>query len=200
MDAVDAMSGNRAPHRRLRTAVAVLGAVALAAGIAALLLPHATLVAVVWVFGIYLVVAGGTLLVRAVPGGAPVWRRVALVVVGALVVVAGVFAIVHPPVGARWLAFAIGFAWLLEGITLLYAPDTGHRALTVVAAALSFVSGLVLITLPALGAVFVVAVVGGVLIVSGIVQLVIATTWGKTPGTRNTENTRNTGNTGSTGT
>ncbi|AOX64566.1 hypothetical protein BJK06_00945 [Curtobacterium sp. BH-2-1-1] len=184
----------------MRTAVAVLGAVALAAGIAALLLPHATLVAVVWVFGIYFVVAGGTLLVRAVPGGAPVWRRVALVVVGALVVVAGVLAIVHPPVGARWLAFAIGFAWLLEGITLLYAPDTGHRALTVVAAALSFVSGLVLITLPALGAVFVVAVVGGVLIVSGVVQLVIATTWGKTPGTRITENARNTGNTGSTGT
>jgi uncharacterized membrane protein HdeD (DUF308 family) len=166
MDAVD---------RRLRTAFAVLGVVALLAGLAALVFPHATLLAVVWIFGIYLVVAGGTLLVRAFSAGpTSSWRRIGLVVVGVLIVIGGVFALFHPPVGLRWLSLTIGFTWLLEGITLLYAPTTGNRALAVVGAVLSFLSGLLLINLPYLGAVFAVAAVSSVLIVSGIVQLVIA--------------------------
>lgn len=165
--------------RRLRTAFAILGTIALLAGIAALVLPHATLVAVVWVFGIYLVAAGGTLLVRAFSGDTTTWRRVGLVVVGVLVVVGGVFAILHPPVGLRWLSFAIGFTWLLEGVTLLYAPSVGPRALTVTGAVLSFLSGLLLINLPYLGAVFAVAAVSSVLIAVGVVQLVIAVTWSR---------------------
>ncbi|WFR68760.1 DUF308 domain-containing protein [Curtobacterium flaccumfaciens] len=155
-----------------------MGSVALLAGLAALVLPHATLVAVVWVFGIYLLVAGGALLVRAFSSGpTATWRRIGLVVLGVLVVAGGVFAILHPPVGLRWLTLAIGFAWLLEGITLLYAPSTGNRALTVLGSVLSFLSGLLIINLPYLGAVFAVAAVSSVLVVSGIVQLVIAITW-----------------------
>jgi len=181
MDVEHATAGSAPVDRRLRTAIAVLGVVALLAGIAALLLPHATIVAVVWVFGIYLVVAGATLLVRAVargPSGTPsTWRRVGSVVLGVLVLVGGVFAILHPPVGIRWLTLATGFAWVLEGITLLYAPTAGNRALVVTGAVLSFLSGLILITLPALGAVFAVVAVSSTLIVSGIVQLVIAITW-----------------------
>lgn len=181
MDVEHATEGSTTVDRRLRTAVAVLGAVALLAGLAALVLPHATLTAVVWVFGIYLVVAGGTLLVRAFTGPtASAWRRIGFVLLGLLVLAGGVFAIVHPPVGLRWLTLAIGFAWLLEGITLLYAPTTGNRALAVVGAVLSFLSGLLLINLPYLGAVFAVAAVSSVLIVSGIVQLVVAITWTRT--------------------
>ncbi|MGN8048494.1 HdeD family acid-resistance protein [Curtobacterium sp. 22159] len=168
--------------RRLRTAFGVLGVVALLAGVAALVLPHATLVAVVWVFGIYLVVAGATLLVRAFTGGTGAWRRIGLVVLGVLVLAGGVFAILHPPVGVRWLGLTIGFAWLLEGITLLYAPTTDHRVLAVTGAVLSMLSGLLLINLPYLGAVFAVAAVSSVLIVSGIVQLVIAVRWPRVDG------------------
>lgn len=181
MDVEHATERSTAVDHRLRTAVAVLGVVALLAGVAALVLPHATLTAVVWVFGIYLVVAGGTLLVRAFTGGrASAWRRIGFVLLGLLVLAGGVFAIVHPPVGLRWLTLAIGFTWLLEGVTLLYAPTTGNRALAVLGAVLSFLSGLLLINLPYLGAVFAVAAVSSVLIVSGIVQLVVAITWTRT--------------------
>jgi uncharacterized membrane protein HdeD (DUF308 family) len=168
---------------RLRTAFAVLGSVALLAGLAALVLPHATVIAVVWLFGIYLVVAGGALFVRAVTADTSTWLRIGLGVVGVLIVCGGVFAIAHPPVGIRWVALATGFAWILEGIALLYAPAAGSRALTVVGAALSILSGLLIINVPYLGAVFAVVAVASVLIVSGVVQLVVAVTWTRS-GTR----------------
>jgi len=153
MDAVDAV--DPAVDRRLRTAFGVVGVVAVLAGVAALVLPHATIVAVVWVFGIHLVVSGGAMVVRAVSGGGrSAWRRGALVVLGLLVVAGGVIAIVHPPVGLRVLVLVAGAAWVLEGIALLYAPGGGHRGLTMTAAVLSVLCGVLLINVPALGTVF----------------------------------------------
>ncbi|ROS75090.1 uncharacterized membrane protein HdeD (DUF308 family) [Curtobacterium sp. PhB130] len=167
-----------AAERRLRIALAVVGVVAVLAGVTALVLPHATVVAVVWVFGIHLVVSGGAMLVRAVAvGGSSGWRRIALVVVGLLVVAGGVIAILHPPVGIRVLVLVTGFAWALEGIALLYAPGGGHRGLTITAAVLSVLGGVLLINVPALGTVFAVAAVSCVLVVFGVVQLVVVATW-----------------------
>ena len=84
----------------------------------------------------------------------------------------GVVAILLPPIGARWVALLIGFAWLLEGISLLYAPAVGHRVLTIILAVLSVLTGVLVINLPNLGAVLTVAAVSSVLIVFGVVQIV----------------------------
>lgn len=175
---------------QVRVAFGVLGGVALLAGIAALVLPHATLFAVVWVFGIYLAVAGISLLVRAgADRGRSGWIRSGTAVVGIVVIACGVFAILQPSVGVRWVAYAIGFAWILEGIALLYAPVEGNRVLVVLGAVLSVLSGVVVINVPALGAVVAVVTVGIVLIVSGLVQLGIAITWGRAHRTIDTERT-----------
>ncbi|ROP65420.1 HdeD family acid-resistance protein [Curtobacterium sp. PhB115] len=160
--------------RRLRTPLLIVGVVAVLAGVAALVLPHATLFAVAWVFGVYLLVSGMSMVGRAFVRGTGTGRRIGLIVLGILVVIGGFVAIVHPPIGVRWVALLIGFAWLVEGIALLYAPTPAHRALTIGAAVLSILSGILVINLPALGAALAVAAVAGVLIVFGIVQIVIA--------------------------
>jgi uncharacterized membrane protein HdeD (DUF308 family) len=169
----------------LRLAFGIVGVVGVLAGLAAIVLPHATLFAVSWVFGIYLVVSGAALVVRGLrlrPG--VWWRQVGLVVLGALVVAGGVVAIVFPPIGARWVALLLGFAWILEGIALVYAPWVGRRPLTVVLAVLSVLSGILVMNLPGLGALVTVAAVGSVLIVFGVVQLVVAFSWPSPEGER----------------
>lgn len=170
---------------RIRVAFGIVGAVGVLAGLAAIVLPHATLFAVSWVFGIYLVVSGAALVVRGLQVHPRVWwRQLGLVVLGALVVAGGVVAIVFPPIGARWVALLLGFAWILEGIALIYAPWVGRRALTVVLAVLSVLSGILVMNLPGLGALVTVAAVGSVLIVFGVVQLVVAFSWPHPDGER----------------
>ncbi|WIB34365.1 DUF308 domain-containing protein [Curtobacterium sp. MCSS17_005] len=163
---------------RLRAALGIVGGVAIVAGLAALVLPHATLFAVAWVFGTYLFVSGAVMIVRAFSSSPRAWwRRIGLIVLGLLVIAGGVVAILLPPIGVRWVALLIGFSWILEGISLLYAPAQGHRALTVILAVLSVLSGILVINLPYLGAVLTVAAVGSVLIIFGVVQLISAFAW-----------------------
>lgn len=174
--------GSRPPGGdRIRLAFGIVGAVGVFAGLAAIVLPHATLFAVSWVFGVYLVVSGAASIVRGLQVHPRVWwRQVGLVVLGALVLAGGVVAIVFPPIGARWVALLLGFAWILEGIALVYAPWVGGRPLTVVLAVLSVLSvlsGILVMNLPGLGALVTVAAVGSVLIVFGVVQLVVAFSW-----------------------
>jgi uncharacterized membrane protein HdeD (DUF308 family) len=167
---------------RLRAAFGIVGGVAVVAGLAALVLPHATLFAVAWVFGTYLVVSGAVMIVRAFSSSPRAWwRRIGIVVLGLLVIAGGVVAILLPPIGVRWVALLIGFSWILEGISLLYTPSQGHRALTVILSVLSVLSGILVINLPYLGAVLTVAAVGSVLIVFGVVQLISAFTWARFP-------------------
>jgi uncharacterized membrane protein HdeD (DUF308 family) len=176
---VDLRTGSRPPGGDgIRWAFGIVGAVGVLAGLAAIVLPHATLFAVSWVFGIYLVVSGAALVVRGFQVHPRVWwRQAGLVVFGALVVAGGVVAIVFPPIGARWVALQLGFTWILEGIALVYAPWVGRRPLTVVLAVLSVLSGILVMNLPGLGALVTVAAVGSVLIVFGVVQLVVAFSW-----------------------
>lgn len=165
--------------RRLRTALLIVGIVAILVGVAALVL-HATLFAVAWVFGIYLLVSGLSMIVRALARGIGTGRRIGLVVLGALILAGGIVALVAPPVGVRWIAFAIGFAWLVEGITLLYAPTPTNRALTIGAAVLSIVIGVLVINLPSIGAALAVVAIAGFLILFGIVQIALGITVGRT--------------------
>ncbi|WP_181422608.1 HdeD family acid-resistance protein [Curtobacterium sp. MCLR17_043] len=179
--AVDEGAGSSgAVGSRLRVALGVVGVVGVLTGLAALVLPHATLFAVAWVFGTYLVVSGAAMVFRAATTPSRVWwRRLGLVVLGLLVVAGGIVAIVLPPIGVRWVALLIGFAWILEGIAMVYSPAQGHRALTAVLAVLSVLSGILVINLPFLGVLLTVAAVGSVLIVFGVVQLTVAFNWGR---------------------
>jgi uncharacterized membrane protein HdeD (DUF308 family) len=168
-------SGVAAPQdtdRRMRAALTIIGVVAILTGVVALVVPHATLFAVAWVFGVYLLVSGLVMIGRAFTERHGVARRIGMVVLGILVFAGGIIAITHPPVGVRWIALLIGFAWLLEGVTLLYAPTTGNRGLTITSAILSVLSGILVINLPYLGAVLTVAAIATVLIVFGIAQIV----------------------------
>jgi uncharacterized membrane protein HdeD (DUF308 family) len=180
----DGAGSSSAVGSRLRLALGVVGVVGILTGLAALVLPHATLFAVAWVFGTYLVVSGAAMVFRAAMTSSRVWwRRLGLVVLGLLVVAGGIVAIVLPPIGVRWVALLIGFAWILEGIAMVYSPAQGHRALTAVLAVLSVLSGILVINLPFLGALLTVAAVGSVLIVFGVVQLTAAFSWGRSAST-----------------
>lgn len=165
--------------RRLRTALLIVGIVAVLVGVASLVLPHATLFAVAWVFGVYLLVSGLSMIVRAFARGIGTGRRTGLVVLGALILAGGIVALIAPPVGVRWIAFAIGFAWLLEGVTLLYAPTPTNRALTIGAAVLSIVIGVLVINLPSIGAALAVVAIAGFLILFGIVQIALGIILGR---------------------
>lgn len=166
----------RIAERWVATTFTVGGIVAVLAGIAVFVLPHATLTAIIWVFAAYLVVAGVVLVARGASPRSGVdsgWRRAGLVVVGVLVVAGGFIAFATPSFGVRLLSFVIGVGWIVEGIGFMYEPSD-RRVFGLVAGVVCVIAGLVALNLPFVGAAISILLLGVMLVVIGIVQLAAA--------------------------
>lgn len=176
--------------RGVRLAVIVSGVIALIAGLAILIWPVKSAVAVTVLIAIYAIVAGLANLALALfaheLGG---WFRAAVAVLGALYVVAGVVAFANLDAAAVALAavFALllGVAWIVDGVFALttlgvdrhaYSPVRRSRGWTIAFALLSIVAGVVVILAPLWAALWVWLFVGASLLVFGIVQIVRAAT------------------------
>lgn len=159
--------------------------VALLVGLFGLIFPQTALSAVALIIGIYLIVSGITRIGTAISSKQLErgWR-IALGVVGALVIAAGILVLNNPVGTILFLVVVTGIAWIVDGVGYLLAafslrgtPGASAAALGV-AGALLVIAGIVVIVVPnaALGSMlFLVAllltIIGGL----GIIALIFAT-------------------------
>ena len=146
---------------------------AIVLGIVALIWPGATLLTVALLFGAFLVVSGIFRLVIAFTSdNLGTGLRWLVGILGALVVVAGVFALANPLLSLEILAYVIAFGWIFDGIAAIAAGVRGESAtprwLAIVSGVISIIAGGVMLFLPALGIATLVLVGGWILIAIGI--------------------------------
>ena len=167
--------------RGVRAAIIVNAILAIVLGILVLAWPQATVALIGLLIGLYFLVAGifrlgRGIFVRGAGGGS----RVLNILLGVLLVIAGIVAIRNPLNSLIALGLVIGICWIIEGVAALVetAPDSS-RWFGTLFGAISIVAGIVVLLSP-LATIGVLVIVGGIfLIVSGVMQLLQAFTFGK---------------------
>jgi uncharacterized membrane protein HdeD (DUF308 family) len=157
------------------------GVLAVAFGIMALVWPGITVLALVFVWGVYAVVDGISEIGLAMRGGQGLTSagRWALGLLGLLGVAAGVIAFVWPAITALALAYLIGFWAILTGILEIAAAirlrdEIENEWLMGVSGALSVILGLILIIAPGAGALGLVAVIAVFAIAWGVALIILS--------------------------
>ena len=164
---------------RIWWSFALRGALAIAFGIVALIFTGQTLLALVYVFGVFAVLGGVTTLVTAARAGEAHQRWGWLAADGILSVVAGVVAFVWPGITALAFVYLI-VAWAIVtgGAEIAFAfamPDTlAHPWLAGLSGIISVLFGVVMAGLPRSGALALTWVIGLYAIVYGAVMLYYA--------------------------
>ncbi len=159
--------------------LALRGALAVVFGILALAWPGITLIALVFLFGAYVLVEGIATLVMAFTRGTRESRRVTVVLGGILDILAGVVAFAYPGLSAVALLFVIAAWAIITGIVEIVTAVELRRAITgeawyILGGALSIVFGLLLFASPGAGLLTVAWLVGIWAIAFGIALLVLA--------------------------
>lgn len=165
----------------IRLALGIAGVVAVAIGIAIFVWANATLLIVAWLFGLYFLIAGIIRIVRSftVPGATGGYR-VLSIILGLLVVVAGVYLLINPSFGVDILAYIIGIAWIVEGVaTLADSSNRSSRAAAIVYAILSIIGGVIIFFIPTTAVVILLKIAAAVLVIAGLVQIFQALTLGR---------------------
>ncbi|WP_368496152.1 HdeD family acid-resistance protein [Herbiconiux sp. A18JL235] len=129
-----------------------------------------------WIVGLVRIVQG--IVNNSVTGGI----RALQIILGVLLIVAGVVAIRNPVVSLVALALVIGFSWIIEGVMAVIetAKDSSQWFGTILGV-VSVVAGIIVIFLPLESIGILVLFTGILLIVTGIMSAITAVTLGKAP-------------------
>ena len=147
-------------------------------GIVILVWPGSTLEVVAFFFGLYFFIVG---LVRVVVGiidrDLSTGWRVLSIVLGVLLLIAGVFALKNPGATLVLLALLIGISWITEGIiTLTQVSSAKTKWFPIVFGILAIIAGIVCIFVPLWTLAILTVFAAWALIVLGVVQAVTAIT------------------------
>jgi uncharacterized membrane protein HdeD (DUF308 family) len=160
----------------IRAAIAVNGVLAIVLGILVLVWPSATVSLLAILVGLYFLISGAIRLGRGVfMRGTSAGSRVLGILLGVLLVLAGIIAIRNPLNTIVVLGLVIGISWIVEGVAAIVetAPDSSKWFGTLFGA-ISIVAGIVVLLSP-LDSVAILAVIAGIfLVVSGLLQVVQA--------------------------
>lgn len=164
----------------LRLALLIGGLVAVGFGVAVLLWPTKTAVAVTGVLAVYAIIAG---IVYAAIGilakSHGTGSRVGHVLLGLLYILAGGYAFASLQQSAAFLAvfvtIMIGALWIVEGFTALFTlGKPGTNAVTIIFAIISVLAGFSLLSTPVWGAGFLWWLLGISLVVLGALNVIRA--------------------------
>ena len=178
---IDPRNLSKSEVTTIRTAMAIGGVVAVILGVMILVWPGATLSVIAVLFGLYFLVGGIARIVRGIAmAGGSAGVRVLNILLGVLLLVAGIVAIRNPIGSLAVLGMVIGISWLIEGVAaLVETASDSSRWFGILFAVISIVAGIVVLLSP-VDSLGVLVIVGGVfLIVSGLVQLVMSFTLGR---------------------
>lgn len=129
-----------------------------------------------WITGLVRVVTG--IVNNSVSGGI----RALSIILGVLLIVAGVIAIRNPVVSLIALALVIGFSWIIEGVlAVIETAKDSSKWFGTILGVISVVAGIVVIFLPLDSIGILVVFTGILLIVTGIMAAITAITLGKAP-------------------
>ncbi|MCW5951470.1 MAG: DUF308 domain-containing protein [Propionibacteriaceae bacterium] len=169
----------------IRVAFGIGGIATLAIGLLMAFSPSRTASAMAWMLGVYWIIAGVVYVAIALfAKGTKTGARVLDLVLGVVMLIAGIIVSTNPSDSAMvlgiFLGFYIGVLWVVEGaVTLLQSGDAPSRAWAIFFGVLSIVAGIALFTSPLWGIqlLFLLTAIG--LIALGIVQLIRAFTFGR---------------------
>jgi uncharacterized membrane protein HdeD (DUF308 family) len=130
----------------------VLGVICLATGIAAIVWPDITLLALGVIFGIFLMIAAAMEIVDAIvgePGG-----RAISAILGVIALVAGLICIRRPGESLLALVIAVGIYLVAAGVIRLvraFGAHDGTRGWAIALAGLDLIMGIIILSWPKLG-------------------------------------------------
>ncbi|MET0912594.1 MAG: DUF308 domain-containing protein [Acidimicrobiales bacterium] len=157
-------------------ALVARGLVAIVFGIAAMVWPIETAVALALLWGVWALVEGVGSLAQAFQPGTSGWARFGLIAMGVIAFVAAFFAIFSPAVTAVTLTWILGIWLIVRGVFELvgaFATSTVvPRWLLVLGALVDFVLGVLFVANPGRAAVGVAFVLGLTALLWGVVFLV----------------------------
>lgn len=178
---IDPASLSKSEITGVRLAIAVSGVLAIVLGILILIWPQSTIAVIALLFGLYFLVSGVVRVGRGIfTNGASGGSRLVNILLGVLLIVAGIIAIRNPLDSLVVLALVIGISWIIEGVAALVetAPDSSKWFGTILGV-VSVVAGIVVLMSP-LESIAVLVIVGGAfLVASGVIQLIQAFTFGR---------------------
>ncbi|AWH93483.1 HdeD family acid-resistance protein [Dietzia lutea] len=164
----------------LRVALLIGGLIAVGFGVAVLVWPVKTAVAVTGVLAVY-AIAGGIVYVAVaiLAKRHGTGSRIGHALLGLLFIMAGAYAFASLQESALFLALfvtvMIGVLWIVEGFTALFTlGDTGSTALTIVFAIISVLAGFALLSTPVWGAGFLWWLFAVSLLVLGVLNVIRA--------------------------
>ena len=177
MPGLSRMDGMSAVLARNWWAVAARGVFAILFGLAAFLLPIATLGTLVLLFAIYMLVDGVFAIVAGVRAAAHHERWGLLILEGVVNLLAGVAALLVPGLTVVLLVTVLGVWAVVSGITMLVSAfrlHSGHgRGLLLLSGLVSLVWGALLWFSPVAGALVLTWWLGGYALAFGVVLLVL---------------------------
>ncbi|MFC9931303.1 HdeD family acid-resistance protein [Streptomyces sp. NPDC127190] len=167
-------------RQQLMWMLVLRGTAALLFGIAALVWPGVTVLALALLFGAYALVDGVTLLVSALRKEGDKLHRLAHAVGGVLSIAAGVITIAWPGLTALALVALVGAWAVITGIAEIWAAvhfrrELHHEWLLFLAGAASVIAGVLIWARPDVGAITVAQIIGLYALISG--ALVLGTAW-----------------------
>ena len=143
--------------------------------------PDAIVYTIAFLFAIYFWIVGlmrvvGGIVNNTVTGGI----RALNIILGVLLIVAGVVAIRNPIVSLIALALVIGFSWILEGVlAVMETAKDSSKWFGTILGVVSVVAGIVVIFLPLESIGILVLFAGIMLVVTGIFAAITAATMGR---------------------
>ena len=159
--------------------LALRGLIAVVFGVLAFMWPGATLITLVWLFGVFAMVNGILSLVLAAktPKGYP--RVGSLILGGLLGILAGFLAFVMPGITALGLLILIAAWAIVTGVMELVAAVRLRKIITnewllILAAIASVAFGVILLLQPAAGALALIWLIGAWALVFGILLMILA--------------------------
>jgi uncharacterized membrane protein HdeD (DUF308 family) len=156
----------------------LLGALTVIVGIVALAFPGPTLLAVGLLFGCYLVIWAGGLLIVAFRGeGDSTALRILNGIIGIIGVFVGIALILRPGQSVYTVVLVLGIWWVMIGVLQLAAgfAVSERRAWNIVWGLIGLAAGVIILVNPEIGLVTLVWIVGIGLIVQGAIEIGVAT-------------------------
>ena len=171
--------------RAIRTIMGVMGVIGVILGLALLLRPDKTLIAVTVVLGIYFIISGvvrlaTSIVSKGLPGG---WRVLG-VLFGALIAVGGIVIVRNTALSASALTLLVtiivGISWIMEGVMSLAASwGLPHSGWAIFSGIVSIIAGVIVMIYPLSSVIFLVIFSGCALLVLGVVSIIRAFTFGR---------------------
>ena len=167
--------------KTVRTGLIIGAIITAIVGILMLAFPGKTAVLAAIIFGVFVLVRGIVRIVVGIGGpGLTGLGRTVSIILGVILLAAGVFILIDINRGIEVLAIIIGISWIIDGIaTLIESSRAAARAFSIVTGIISVLAGVGMFFLGGLGVELIMVLIGSIALALAVVQIIGAATVGR---------------------